>query len=80
MSMNANACSTCAHFDRIIFGDDTRKSRHGWCSIKSIYPHKEQEGQIFPQGVKRAAAGALASPVIVATEEVVQNCPNYRAH
>ena len=74
-----NTCMSCAHFDRIVFGDGTRKPRHGWCAAKSVYPCHEQQGQIFPLGVKRAAQGTLASPVIVAAEEVVLNCPFYRA-
>jgi len=79
MVMNTKPCSSCFYFDRIIFGDGTRKPRHGWCAIKSIYPHKEQEGQVFPAGVKRAAPGALASPVIVTIDEVVPHCPSYRS-
>lgn len=74
-----NTCASCFHFDRIVFGDGTRKPRHGWCATKSIYPSVAQQGQVFPAGVKRAAPGALASPVIVAADEVVPNCPNYRA-
>jgi hypothetical protein len=79
MPAATNPCATCYHFDRIVFGDGTRKPRHGWCAAKSIYPHAEQQGQVFPPGVKRAASGALASPVIVAADEAVPNCPYYRA-
>lgn len=79
MALNVRPCVTCAHFDRIIFGDGTRKTRHGWCAVTSLYPYKEQEGQIFPPGVKRAPKGSLALPVIVAAEETVVNCPNFRA-
>ena len=78
MATNDKPCSTCFHFDRIIFGNDTRRTRHGWCAVQSVYPNKEQHGQIFPRGVARAASGALASPVIMQAAEVVTGCSRYR--
>ena len=77
MATNDKPCGACKHFDRIVFGDGTRKPRHGWCAVKSIYPHKEQHGQIFPARVTRAAQGALASPHIVQADEVVINCNRF---
>jgi len=77
MAVNEHPCVKCSHFDRIIFGDGTRKPRHGWCAVKSVYPHKEQQGQIFPSHVTRAAPGALASPYIVQADEVVPNCARF---
>jgi hypothetical protein len=75
--LNDKPCGKCKNFDRIIFGNDTRKSRHGWCAVNSVYPFKEQAGQTFPRGVKRAAKGALAAPTIVATTETVTGCSRF---
>ncbi len=77
MAVNEQPCVKCSNFDRIVFGDGTRKARHGWCAVKSIYPHKEQQGQVFPRNVVRAEEGALASPVIVQADEVVANCVRF---
>lgn len=78
MSLNNNACSACTNFDRIVRGDGTRAVRHGWCAATSVYPHKEQEGQIFPPGVRRAGPDQLAVPTIVTDDSVVTTCGNFR--
>ena len=72
-NMNDKACGTCVNFDGV-----TTKSNHGRCAVQSVYPTKEQPGQTFPAGVKRAAPGELAKPVIVTRLEVVGNCTKYR--
>jgi len=76
--MATKPCETCANYDPIIRGKDT-KGRHGRCAAQSVYPAVEQAGQVFPPGVKRAAEGELASPVIVVGSEVVKRCELYRS-
>ena len=75
--MSVNPCAECAHYDPILRG--THEARHGRCAVKSIYPTREQAGQSFPPGVKRAVAGALAEPVIVIGVETVKTCMVFRA-
>jgi hypothetical protein len=75
--MAEKPCNTCQHYDPIIRG--TKEGRHGRCAAKSTYPAKEQRGQVFPQGVKRAAPGELAKPVIVLGTGIVKECTVYRA-
>lgn len=70
-------CKTCQHYDPIKKGKN-KEARHGWCSIQSLYPAKEQPGQTFPAGVKRARPGELAKPVIVTGTGVVSHCMLYR--
>ncbi len=77
--MNTKACKDCQHYDPIIVGNGAQKGRRGWCATRSVYPNQEQPGQIFPAGVKRAAAGALASPFIVIGSDVVSHCTQFRA-
>lgn len=83
MSNNADAkspdeppCGNCVHFDQIIASGD--RARHGWCVPNSVYPHVEQEGQVFPAGVRRAAPGELAQPAIRRLDQVVTACPHRR--
>jgi hypothetical protein len=52
----------CRNYDPIMTGAG-KESRRGWCAALSVYPFKEQPGQIFPAGVKRAVQGQLASSV-----------------
>lgn len=77
MSINDHPCEKCTHFDRVILGNDTKGTRHGWCAVRSTYPHKEQQGQSFPHGVMRAEEGALAAPVIVMITDVVPHCTKF---
>ena len=72
-NLNDKACGTCVNYDRV-----SPKSSHGRCAVQSVYPSKEQPGQSFPAGVKRAAPGNLAKPVIVTVLQVVGNCTKYR--
>ena len=78
MALNDKPCKSCKNFDRIVFGDDSKKTSQGWCAAKSIYHYQEQPGQVFPVGVKRAAPGELATPVIVKAGEVITNCIDYK--
>lgn len=70
-------CESCFHYDPIIRA--TRVGRHGRCAIKSTYPAQQEAGQIFPAGVKRAAPGEPAKPVIVVGKDTVTECGLYRA-
>lgn len=72
--MNDKPCGSCVNFDRV-----SVRSSHGRCAVQSVYPYKEQPGQSFPVGVKRAAPGVLAKPVIVTKLQIVGNCAKYRS-
>ena len=69
-------CDQCKHYDPIKVGKD-KTARHGWCSLKSIYPNKEMPGQTFPPGVKRAAVGDRATPVIMVGSECAKACHDF---
>ena len=70
-------CNTCQFYDPILRGTG-RQGKHGRCAAKSVYPNVEQKGQSFPPGVKRAAPGKLAEPVIVIGVETMTMCNLYR--
>jgi hypothetical protein len=69
-------CQDCQNYDPILRGGGPTK--HGRCAVKSVYPNKEQPGQIFPVGVARVEPGELAKPVIVVGREVVTGCTQFR--
>lgn len=71
------SCGGCLNFDRITAGKVL--TNHGWCAPLSIYPHTEQEGQVFPPGVKRAKRGELSKPAIRRLEQIVEACPHRRS-
>lgn len=79
MALNEKPCKDCKFYDRIILGDDSVKTRQGRCAAKSIYPHRELEGQTFPPGVKRAALDEHPKMVIVYGSEVIGHCLDFRA-
>jgi hypothetical protein len=70
--MNTQVCNKCTHYDPI-----APKTKHGWCAKKSIYPFKEQPGQLFPLNVRRGKPDQLAKPVIVAGNEVQVHCTDF---
>lgn len=72
---NQHSCGMCEHFDVVLNG--TRKTSWGWCAKKSVYPHLEGPGQVFPAGVARVLPGELAKPHMVRAEEVVPLCETY---
>ncbi len=76
--MAEDPCKKCQHYDPIKKGKD-KEARHGWCSIQSLYPAREQSGQVFPPGVRRAQPGELAKPVIVIGNDVVKHCTLFRS-
>lgn len=79
MAVNSNPCNQCSNYDPIKLGDGKKQARHGWCAVKSIYPIKEEPGQIFPVGVKRAAPGEHPQPHIVVGTEVQSHCDQFLA-
>ena len=72
-------CNTCKNYDPITVRDGKDAGNHGRCAAKSVYPAVEQQGQVFPPGVKRAAPGELAKPEIVAGADTVPLCDLYRS-
>jgi len=77
--MNTVKCKDCRHYD-VIRSGKTKTPKHGWCAARSIYPFKENPGQIFPLGVRRVAEeGMLPTPEIVAGNSVIPNCPKVSA-
>ena len=85
MPLNDKPCNTCRSYDPIRNGltkdGDVKYGDRGWCAVKSLYPFKEMEGQVFPPGVKRNPANALppANPFIVVGAEVQEGCGQYTA-
>lgn len=78
MALNEQPCKNCKNYDRIILGDDSTKTRQGWCAAKSLYPAVAMEGQVFPANIRRVKIGELAKPVIVYGSEVVGHCLDFR--
>lgn len=75
--MADSPCIDCRNYDGIKKGlADTRR---GWCTVQSVYPAKEQVGQVFPPGVRRAEPGQLAQPFVVVGSETVRNCETFRS-
>jgi len=69
-------CRDCVYFDqqhKLVRGAPT-PVWFGHCAKRSVYPHKELEGQVFPVGVKRSKHGELASMKIVRPDEVQHGC------
>jgi hypothetical protein len=77
--VNLRPCQECVHYDAIVRGDK-RRTRHGWCAVKSEYPAVEPQGRLFPHGVKRVASGERASPLIVVGAAVVSHCTQFRGN
>ena len=72
--MNTVKCKDCRFYDAIRSAK-SKNPQHGWCTIKSTYPHKEELGQVFPPGVKRAATpDSPAKPEIVAGDSRIETC------
>lgn len=72
--MNKHKCGTCKNFDRMV-GPRNKAQPFGWCTERSIYPHKEGPGQSFPVGVKRVTdPAAPAKPLIVFQDTVDAGC------
>ncbi len=76
MSDNKNMCGECDHFDPVIRG--MKETQWGWCSKKSVYPHKDAPGQVSPKGVARVENPEdLAKPHMVQKKDVKKGCTLY---
>jgi hypothetical protein len=76
--MNTVKCKECKNYD-VIRSGQTKTPRHGWCSVKSVYPFQEGPGQVFPEGVKRVAEATMpAKPEIVMGDNVIGSCTQVR--
>jgi hypothetical protein len=78
--MNKVKCKDCRHYDAIRSGQ-SKNPKHGWCTVKSIYPFREEVGgPVFPPGVRRVSSPELpAKPEIVEGDSVVSNCSKVSA-
>lgn len=85
--MNKTKCEDCVHFDtqyknihrldpktKKPYADRVPIKGHGYCAAQSIYPAKEQDGQVFPPDARRAEPGELAKMVPVSPTGVVATC------
>lgn len=76
---NTLKCSSCKFFDPIRSGK-LKKVQYGWCAARSIYPYKEEKGQSFPPGVRRAdSAETPATPYIVEGNQILAFCIQVKA-
>jgi len=75
--INPHPCSKCRNYYAIRVGSN-KQAAHGWCSVKSIYPHQEEPGQLFPDDVKRAAPEERAKPYIVRGNSIEARCDQFR--
>jgi hypothetical protein len=75
--MNKLPCNKCQHFDQQYRkeGAYRRELWYGHCTLASVYPAKERDGQVFPEGAKRVESETeLAQPKIVRGLTVLQGC------
>jgi len=82
MAYNTHPCNTCKYFDPILRGTNPgyRATAHGWCAKKSVYPAVDEPGTVTPPSVDRVDhKDKPASPYIVRTTGVVDNCLDYSA-
>lgn len=81
--MNNQPCGKCSHFDPIMKNIGRGRqapSNSAWCGKRSLYPYKENEGQVFPDDAKRVdSLHDAAKPVIVHPTQVVPTCPYFQA-
>lgn len=70
-------CKDCTFFDeqyKVVRGKKI-PLWYGWCAKKSVYPAKEEEGQVFhPEASKAESHTELAKPYIVVRDGVEQGC------
>jgi hypothetical protein len=70
-------CGKCQNYDPIL-GPGEKETKRGWCTMRSVYPHSEGPGQVFPAGVDRVNAGELAQPFIVKKNYTHPTCEMVR--
>lgn len=69
-------CGQCVHYHthfKTVHGKQVAL-QYGWCSLKSIYPTVDRDGQRAPEGAVRAPEGELAKPYIVWKDRVQLHC------
>jgi len=73
--MNKVRCKDCKNY-AVIRSGQTKNPHHGWCTVKSVYPMKEEiGGPVFPPGVKRQTSEHTpAKPEIVEGNSIVASC------
>lgn len=75
--MNTVKCRDCVHYDAQskFTPRGPKEAWYGWCTAKSVYPHKAPDGQVIPDGVTRAdAEDPIAKPFIVQGDAVQTSC------
>lgn len=75
--MNQVKCGECAFFDQQYKFTPVgpRPAWLGWCSKKSVYPHRTPDGKTIPDGVQRAGEDEpICKPFIVEAGKVVVSC------
>jgi len=86
--MNRIRCGDCANFDeqyrniQVTHKDGTKANVpqslwYGNCTAQSIYPSKENEGQVFPLNVRRRDADDSRLPEMKSVEKtkIIESCP-----
>lgn len=74
---NVIKCQDCVYYDvqKKFSPRGEKDAWYGWCSKKSIYPHKAPDGQVIPDLVQRAAEDEpIAQPFIVQGNKVQISC------
>lgn len=73
MAINNLPCGKCVNYDPRL-GSNFKDTRRGYCIARSLYPHKEGPGQLFPPQAQRVGKGELAKPFLVKKDQVVEPC------
>ena len=75
--MNKLKCSDCVFYDQQYKFSPTgpRPAWYGWCSKKSLYPHRAPDGMVIPPDAERVGEDeAIAKPFIVDGARVITAC------
>lgn len=70
-------CGSCVYYDQQFKNDGKGVPVPKWfghCAKLSVYQAREQEGQVFPEGVTREGDGRKVNLVIVQPNEVKKHC------
>jgi len=77
------ACGKCARFwplEKGIKGGKVIKLTRAYCLAKTIFPANRVGKHVYPPGAKvEPTPQARVIPTIVHKDQVVPNCPNFRA-
>lgn len=75
--MNTVPCSQCVHCDvrhKYVNGQLQPIRGSAFCVAQSVYPHKEQDEQVFPPHARRAPPGQLAQMHVIDPKGLVRAC------